>query len=81
MTSAKAYGDSNIVRYNQFHQSPEGREKAVKLGYGDILDFDALTEFWVNDVDQFKAFTESEDFINPSGTCKTSLTLVLLTRI
>jgi hypothetical protein len=62
ITAAKSYCDNNILRYNQFHQTPEGRKKVEELGYGPVLDFDAVTEFWVKDVAQFKAFTESEEF-------------------
>jgi hypothetical protein len=68
IVGAKAYCENNILRYNQFHQSPEGRQKAIDLGYGAPLAFDGVTEFWVKDVDQFKAFTESETFVNATRT-------------
>lgn len=67
ITGMKAYCESNILRYNQFHQTPEGREKAVEMDYGPILDFDAVTEFWVRDVKSFKDFTRSEEFAAASG--------------
>ena len=62
VTSTKSYCENNILRYNQFHQSPEGLAKAHSLGYGESLPFDAVTEFWVKDVEQFKAFTKSKEF-------------------
>jgi len=47
VTAAQAYCDSNILRYNQFHQTSEGAKLARDLGWGTPLDFEAVTEFWV----------------------------------
>ena len=62
VTSMRAYKDLKILRYNQFHQTPEHREQAKKLGYPS-LNYDACTEFWVEKMENFDAFTKCDEFV------------------
>ena len=63
VTSSKAYKGNKILRYNQFHQSAEDKAKGAILGYP-MMDWDACTEFWVERLEDFEAFTKSEEYIN-----------------
>lgn len=47
VTASKAYLKNNLLRYNQFRQDTKAKELAVSMEYGPLLDFDAVTEFWV----------------------------------
>ena len=62
VTSSKAYKENKIRRYTQFHQSPESKAKGAEIGYP-MMDWDACTEFWVDKLEDFDAFTKSDDFI------------------
>lgn len=47
VTASKAYLQNNLLRYNQFRQNDEAKKLAESMEYGPLLDYDAVTEFWV----------------------------------
>jgi hypothetical protein len=61
VTASKSYNARNIMRYNQFYQTPEIKAAGQKIGYP-MMDWDACTEFWVESLDDFLEFTKSEEY-------------------
>jgi hypothetical protein len=47
VTASQSYLQNNLLRYNQFRQDTEAKKLAESMEYGPLLDFDAVTEFWV----------------------------------
>ncbi len=64
VTGATAFKASNILRYNQFFQSAASRAVGEAIGYGPAMDWDACTEFLVVSVEDFVAFTKSQEYID-----------------
>lgn len=66
--AASSWKKCNIRRYNQFHQSLEGRRLAGLLTNsggsqpGEALDFDGCSEFWVDEFDNWVDFMNSQEF-------------------
>ncbi|KAF2095288.1 hypothetical protein NA57DRAFT_60023 [Rhizodiscina lignyota] len=61
VTSMRAYKECNLLRYNQFHQTPEHKELAKKIGLPS-MEWDACTEFWFERIEDFDKFTKSEEY-------------------
>jgi len=68
VTSSNAFKENKILRYNQFHQTPEHKALAKRLGDGGYpsMDFDACTEFWVERIEDFEAFSKSKEYVDGS---------------
>lgn len=68
VTSSDAFKSNKILRYNQFHQTPENKALARRLGDGSYpsVDFDACTEFWVEKIEDFEAFSKSKEYTDGS---------------
>ncbi|CAK7201644.1 hypothetical protein SEUCBS139899_004353 [Sporothrix eucalyptigena] len=64
VTGMRAFNEKNLLRYNQFFQAAEARTAAEAMGYGPLLDWDACTEFWVESIEDFVAFTKSQEYID-----------------
>ena len=67
VTSSKAFKELKFKRYNQFRQRPEHRELLEKVKYPG-MDWDACTEFWVEDFEDFVNFTQSQVYIDATRT-------------
>lgn len=62
VTSSQAFKDLGFYRYNQFLHTPEMREKAQAMGFP-AMSWDACTEFWVEKIEDFEAFTKTKEYI------------------
>ncbi|KAI1609966.1 hypothetical protein EDD36DRAFT_61293 [Exophiala viscosa] len=49
-----------VWRYNQYHITPEMRKEAATIGGSTVLDYDGGAEFWVKDIEDWKAMIAAE---------------------
>ncbi|KAF2499348.1 hypothetical protein BU16DRAFT_268445 [Lophium mytilinum] len=51
-----------VKRYQQFHQTPQDRELAKSVLGDETLPYDGCAEFWMESLEDFKKFRDSEGF-------------------
>lgn len=64
VTGMRSFNEKNLLRYNQFFQEARAKVAAEAMGYGPMLTWDACTEFWVHSIEDFVAFTKSQEYID-----------------
>jgi len=64
VTSSQAFKDNKILRYTQFYQTPELRQKTVECFSGyPVMEWDACSEFWVEKPEDMAAFLKSDEYL------------------
>jgi hypothetical protein len=63
LISSNAFRELGILRYTQFFHDPEAKEVMKRIGYPS-MEWDACTEFWVEKLEDFEAFTKTKEYID-----------------
>ena len=68
VVNMKSFKENNIFHYTQFYQSEEFREQGRSLGHTD-MEWDACSEFWVEKVEDYRAFLQSQEYKDSLRMC------------
>lgn len=63
--ATKEFATCHIQRYNQFHQTPEMKEKVKGLGM-ELMDWDGCSEIWVKNWEDWENFAKAS-IQSPAG--------------
>jgi hypothetical protein len=70
VAGSRAWKDNKILRYTQYHQTPEMKQEAADMGYP-MMEWDACSEFWVTKLSDMHSFLKSEEYLGHD--CKLKL--------